>query len=912
MQPPSLLEGPAPALAAAALVVECGQAVWLTPDGELEELDADAALARIRQQPVLVCHAPATFRRLGGEPLAVLDVLELFAFVRPAAFCVPTVRGLAEVLEVAVPTSAASAAQVLIRAAERLLAQLVPTPATVAIARAGAAAGWAWGPVLLAAMGEQPPAPGPASPGGLDVWRDLPEWEDTAPRPQPGNQPVEPAESRWRLSALLGEGAEDRPQQADYASAVTSAFQPRQQVGEPHVVLAEAGTGTGKTLGYVAPASLWAERNGGVVWLSTYTRNLQRQLVQELTRLYPDPELRAEKAVTRKGRENYLCLLNLEEAVGRVGAMRRREAVGLLLVLRWATATEDGDLGGDFPAWIIDLVGGGQTLALGDRRGECIYSACQHYGRCFVERSVRRAQQADLVIANHALVMIQAALGGEGDPNLPLRYVFDEGHHLFDAADNAFAGHLTGRETAELRRWVMGTEGNARRRGRGLGDRIGDLFGDDDDALEVFQGLLGAVRALPGPGWPGRISEGRPTGAAEHFLEQVRAQVYARAPDPRSPHGLESEPHPLQEGVAVAAVGLADALGRIATAMADLQRRLHQKLDDEADELDTGIRNRIEAACRSLDRRGRAQAAGWRQMLLDLAEATPAAFADWFGVERIDGRDIDVGMYRHWVDPMQPFADTIAPQAHGLVITSATLTDRSGDAEADWQSAEHRTGAEHLPAPALRVQVPSPFDYAVQTRVFVVNDVRKDDFDQVAAAYRELFLAAGGGALGLFTAVARLRAVHERIQAPMATAGLPLYAQHVDRMNVATLIDIFRAETESCLLGTDAVRDGIDVPGQSLRLIVFDRVPWPRPSILHRARRAAFGQGKYVDSQTRYRLAQAYGRLIRRESDRGVFVLLDPMMPTRLCGAFPDGVDVARVGLAEALSQARDFLAQGT
>ena len=110
----------------------------------------------------------------------------------------------------------------------------------------------------------------------------------------------------------------------------------------------------------------------------------------------------------------------------------------------------------------------------------------------------------------------------------------------------------------------------------------------------------------------------------------------------------------------------------------------------------------------------------------------------------------------------------------------------------------------------------------------------------MAAAYRELFLAAGGGALGLFTAIGRLRAVHQRIAPALEEAGLPLYAQHVGGMDAATLVDIFRAEEDSCLLGTDAVRDGVDVPGRSLRLIVFDRVPWPRPDILHRARKAAW------------------------------------------------------------------------
>ena len=81
-------------------------------------------------------------------------------------------------------------------------------------------------------------------------------------------------------------------------------------------MLAEAGTGVGKTLGYIAPASLWAEKNEGAVWISTFTRNLQHQIDGELDRLYPDPAAKERRVVLRKGRENYLCLLNFEEAVG--------------------------------------------------------------------------------------------------------------------------------------------------------------------------------------------------------------------------------------------------------------------------------------------------------------------------------------------------------------------------------------------------------------------------------------------------------------------------------------------------------------------------------------------------------------------------------------------------------------------
>jgi len=213
-----------------------------------------------------------------------------------------------------------------------------------------------------------------------------------------------------------------------------------------------------------------------------------------------------------------------------------------------------------------------------------------------------------------------------------------------------------------------------------------------------------------------------------------------------------------------------------------------------------------------------------------------------------------------------------------------------------------------MPAPPIRARVPSPFDYARQTRCLVVTDVRKDDLDQVAAAYRELFLASGGGGLGLFTAISRLKAVRERILAPLDDAGIELLSQHVDPVDVGTLIDIFRAEEDACLLGTDAVRDGVDVPGRSLRLIVFDRVPWPRPDILHKARRADFGSRGYDDMLTRLKLRQAFGRLIRRSGDQGMFVLLDPMMPSRLYGAFPDGVDIRRVGLKEAVEETKLFL----
>jgi ATP-dependent DNA helicase DinG len=896
-----------------ALALTARHAAWLTPDGEIDELTLGQAAERV-DGGALVCHRASVVRRLGTDRFPAFDLLDLFAFVHPARFCLPTVRGLAAWLGLPEPKGLSAECVAMVDIAQRLLSDIAEGRADTQSDMAGLAeamqrGGWSWGRSVMVALGASPRA---GQSRAFDIWRTLPEWEDEPPEGPPGQAPVTPNDARKRLAQMIaverGYAAEPRPQQADFASAITAAFTPRENADGPNAVIAEAGTGVGKTLGYLAAATVWAERNRAPVWVSTYTRNLQHQIDDELGRRFLDPAEKAERVVIRKGRENYLCLLNYAEAV-RGGQLQAGSAVGLGLMARWAAATRDGDLtGGDFPGWLSELHGRGRTFGLADRRGECVYSACEHYRRCFIERNIRRSRRADIVIANHALVMIQAALGGIEDIHLPTRYVFDEGHHIFDAADSAFAAHLTAQETAELRRWLVGSEATTRSRARGLKRRIEDLAAGDEAMLSLLDQINEAARILPGDGWTQRLAGNQPRGPAEQFLFALRHLVYARAEGGQGPYSLEAEPRPAPGGLLDTANMLERALGLLEKPIAELARKLAAKLDDEAEKLPSEDRRRLDAMARSLVRRGTLTLSAWRAMLKGLNGVASPDFIDWFGVERSEGRDVDFGYYRHHIDPTVPFAATVGAQAHGMVVTSATLTDGTGDVEADWAAAGEVTGSRHLAQPPLRAQVPSPFDYANRTRVFIVNDVRKDDLDQVAAAYRSLFLAAGGGSLGLFTAVQRLRAVHERIADPLEAAGLSLYAQHLDGLDVSTLIEIFRAEEDACLLGTDAIRDGVDVPGRALRLIVFDRVPWPRPDILHKARRAAFGGKAWDERLTRRRLRQAYGRLIRRADDTGVFVLLDPMMPSRLSGAFPAGVEMRRVGLAEAVDETKRFL----
>src|SRR6267143_2529389 len=318
------------------LVAGFREVLWLSPDGEVEALAPPEARSRVERETPMLCHARATARRLDLPIFPALDLLELFAFVRPARFCVPTPRGLAAALGLDLPRRPAEACVTLATAARALLQELggETDAETRAVAEAMERGGWLWAPAVIAALpAGDPDALGRAA--GLRAWTRLAEWSEPAPGPAPGNETVRPEEARSRLAELLGAAAEPRPQQADYAAAVAAAFAPRDQPDHPRAVLAEAGTGVGKTLGYIAPASLWAERNDGAVWISTYTRNLQSQIAGELDRLYPDPVQKRRRVVVRKGRENFLCLLNYEEAARIATARGSPGAAFLALIARW-------------------------------------------------------------------------------------------------------------------------------------------------------------------------------------------------------------------------------------------------------------------------------------------------------------------------------------------------------------------------------------------------------------------------------------------------------------------------------------------------------------------------------------------------------------------------------------------------
>ncbi len=456
-------------------------------------------------------------------------------------------------------------------------------------------------------------------------------------------------------------------------------FAPRTQRGMPHLLLAQAGTGIGKTLGYLAPASLWSERSQGTVWVSTYTKNLQRQLRRESPRAWPEARpTAADRWWCARARELPVPAQPRGCAAGRV--RRARGGAGAPGRALGGPFSQDGDMiGGDLPGWLGTLFRNRAIRSLTDQRGECVYAGCPHYRKCFIERAARASAQADLVIANHALVMVNAARGRDVAQR-PTRIVFDEGHHVFEAADSTFSAALTGQEAIELKRWIMGPE-----RGSNADGAAAWLRGSPMSPATTRK----AARRSP---WPSRRPRRCPatagcSGSPTAILRARSKRCWRRCGRPtyardesggqEAGYGIETEAAQL-EGNFVELAQQAAARARRDPPAADPARpRLEALIEDAPDWLDGQGRARIEGARHSLAWRVDTLAA-WEALLGRLGGPADPEFVDWLAVERSDAREFDVGLHRHFLDPMKPFAKIVLEPAHGVMLTSATLRDGEG------------------------------------------------------------------------------------------------------------------------------------------------------------------------------------------------------------------------------------------
>ena len=199
----------------------------------------------------------------------------------------------------------------------------------------------------------------------------------------------------------------------------------------------------------------------------------------------------------------------------------------------------------------------------------------------------------------------------------------------------------------------------------------------------------------------------------------------------------------------------------------------------------------------------------------------------------------------------------------------------------------------------------SPFNYEQNSKIVII----KDDFkglSSLSSAILDLFKASKGGGLAIFTSIVRLRSVYDNINIPLLQSNIRLMGQHINSQKLVNIIDCFKEDINSCLLGTDSARDGIDVPGESLRMVIFEKVPWDKPDVLLKERLKVFGL-EYRENLVRLKLRQSFGRLIRNQQDTGIFIVLDRATPTKLLNAFPSNISISRVSLQEGIQIIDEF-----
>jgi ATP-dependent DNA helicase DinG len=646
-------------------------------------------------------------------------------------------------------------------------------------------------------------------------------------------------------AAVAGIGGVERPGQVTMTRAVQDAMQSRRHLA------VQAGTGTGKSLGYLVPALRHAVGEGrGTVVVSTATIALQRQLIErDLPRLAGalSALLGREPVVAiLKGRRNYLCLHKVHGAAEAEPAdslfdARSVSAIGrqVTRLHEWAASTASGDRdelipGVDDRAW--------RQVSVNAR--ECIGAQkCPFGSRCFAEQARDAAAEADIVVTNHALLAIDAM---ESFIVLPEHevVVIDEAHDLVDRVTSVAADELSS----------VAVETAARRCGRLVAEDLAARLRDAADSLE---------RAL------GDIPAGRLDVLAEPVevaLAATRDASAACAADLRSSSGGDDDPERLMltRTATVALDEVAEAAGRmIAAFAADIAARPEVVWLDRPPAEDSPRPDTLRVAPLHVGGLLAERLFKPRTVILTSATLTLGGSFD--------------PLARQWgLPPLGP-ADPVAQAAVEPEPVprpdeeSAGTTDRL-----DW------TG----------LDVGSPFDHRRSAILYVARHLPPPGRDGLPDAYltelRELIEAAGGRTLGLFSS---MRAARQAAAALRDQVDVPVLCQGED--STGLLVSRFAADEPSCLFGTLSLWQGVDVPGRSLQLVVIDRIPFPRPddplaSARQRAVAARGGNGfmTVAAAQAALLLAQGTGRLLRTVDDRGVVAILDPRLATARYGTF--------------------------
>lgn len=592
---------------------------------------------------------------------------------------------------------------------------------------------------------------------------------------------------------------------------------------EKHL-LVQAGTGTGKSLGYLVPAIVSAQHSEKPIIVATATLALQSQIVHRdiprlLEALGDQPEHETDVAIL-KGRNNYACLhkveggypeddgdtlFEMDAATGATGKLGEE----ILRLRSWVQTTDTGDRDELLPG-----VSDRAWRQVSVTASECLGRKCPLIEECFSENARTQAADADIVITNHALLAINAFEGVNVLPEHEV-VIIDEAHELADRVTGAVTGGLSPLMVSKVARSVRK-------------HTTADHKALEQAALKLDDALNGVPAELMARGLPDRVAAA---------MEQVRDAARSALTDTKS--------------------GEKDAdAGR------QMTRASLTEVHDTAEKmLQADPQHQVIWVSRQGSwepGRGYVAASDDDPATLNIA---PISVAGYLREGLFDGRTV--------------------------VLTSATL--------ALGESFEATAGALGLMGSGAprwdAIDVGSPFNYPKQGVLYLASDLPKpgrgvsiEQLDRIV----ELVAASGGGALGLFSSKrgAELAAeyVRERTDLNILLQG---------ESSLRALVKEFVEDTNSCLFGTMSLWQGVDAPGDSCRLVIMDRIPFPRPDDpLSQARSRAVaqngGNGFMAVSATHaaVRMAQGAGRLVRSVNDRGVVAVLDSRIATQRYGSY--------------------------
>ncbi len=669
------------------------------------------------------------------------------------------------------------------------------------------------------------------------------------------------------LSTRFG-GYEDRPGQREMLGAIVERF------NEGGISIVEAGTGTGKSLAYLLPAVRWAQENAERTVISTNTINLQEQLAEKDLPLVQSLLGDVRWALV-KGRGNYISIRRARLAAESQGTLFEGDRTEeIRAILEWVNTTEDGSLSdlGFRPAddlW--DEVRSDPDM--------CLRARCPHFQACFYQSSRRRAASAELLVVNHHLLFTDLAVR-RATANytqaavLPAykRVILDEGHNVEDAATSHLGVEIT-------RRGIYRAMSRLDRRGRGILTTIHESVGGGANGNEIRERLENRVRPA--------LSRGR--AAADGLFERLEPLAPPGEGPVRIGEAGALEPAE-DEDVAEQLRSVLTNFGALARELSELRTRI-ELVDEWLDVLEGRLLD-----LRAVERRLAATVHGLRLILAPGEEA--GAFVRWIE-SRGRGRSVNLVLAAAPIELGDVLRESLFTRAETTVLTSATLTTRRS-----FTFLRGRLGISNAvltdegePIAVEEQMVPSPFDFEDQALVAVPTDLPPTGgADQLFAeatleVLNDLAEITDGGLFVLFTSYSALRRAAEGARERGFDRTWPLFVQGEDDRH--RLLDRFIDSGDGLLLGTSSFWEGVDVPGDPLRGLLIQKLPFRVPTepitaarmeALERAGQDPFSG--FMLPHAALRLKQGFGRLIRARSDRGAAVILDDRIVRKRYGRY--------------------------